>query len=88
MLWNHRSLALGLLSLLQGGCVSPPPLERPPWHGNAEGSEAWTGKMGIFTFYSADSDLLIESEPGSSFPIDPVVEFVFGESRRTNQAAI
>ena len=30
--------------------------------------------MGIFTFYSADSDLLIESEPGSSFPIDPVVE--------------
>lgn len=74
MLNKQRSLALGLLSFFHGACVAPPPLERPPWHGNAEGSEAWTGKMGLFTLYSADSDLLIESEPGSSFPIDPVIE--------------
>jgi hypothetical protein len=30
--------------------------------------------MGVFTVYSADSDLLIESEEGATNPIDPVVE--------------
>ena len=71
---KRHSLALGLLSLVQGACVTPPPLERPPWHGNAAGSEAWTGKLGLATLYSAGSDLRIESQPGSDSPIDPIVE--------------
>ena len=74
MMKKRHSLALGLLSLVQGACVTPPPLERPPWQGNAAGSEAWTGKLGLATLYSAGSDLRIESQPGSDSPIDPIVE--------------
>lgn len=41
--------------------MAPPPLERPPWHANTAGSRAWTGKLGLFTFYEADSVLRVRS---------------------------
>lgn len=41
--------------------MTPPPLERPPWHANTEGSQAWNGKMGLFTFYEADSVLTVSA---------------------------
>lgn len=68
MLKKHQSLALGLLSFFHGACASPPPLERPPWHGHMEGSQAWTGKMGIFTVYEADSVLTVSS-PSTGEPL-------------------
>ena len=55
--------------------MSPPPLERPPWHGNAAGSQAWTGKMGLFTFYEAESNLVVENPDPAQPPfVDELLE--------------
>jgi hypothetical protein len=54
-------LVLGALMASLGACAAPPALERPPWQGNKAGSNAWTGKFGLFTFYEADSTLTVSS---------------------------